>query len=212
MTEEDRIREGVLFSPGDPLLKSIKLRTHNLNIDYNALHEDETEKRNEILREMVGSIGEGSFIQGPVFFHYGKHTSIGRNVFINFNFTVQDDAEVTIGDDCNFGPGVTIVTPMHPMLPDERKVMLDERGERKHLCWAEPVHIGSDCWFGASVTVCPGVTIGEGCVIGAGAVVTRDIPPRTFAAGVPCKVIRELTDADSMRNRPEILGGCSVIE
>ena len=212
MTEEDRIREGVLFSPGDPLLKSIKLRTHNLNIDYNALHEDETEKRNEILREMVGSIGEGSFIQGPVFFHYGKHTSIGRNVFINFNFTVQDDAEVTIGDDCNFGPGVTIVTPMHPMLPDERKVMLDERGERKHLCWAEPVHIGSDCWFGASVTVCPGVTIGDGCVIGAGAVVTKDIPPRTFAAGVPCKVIRELTDADSMRNRPEILGGCSVIE
>ena len=212
MTEEDRIREGVLFSPGDPLLKSIKLRTHNLNIDYNALREDETEKRNEILREMLGSIGEGSFIQGPVFFHYGKHTSIGRNVFVNFNFTVQDDAEVTIGDDCNFGPGVTIVTPMHPMLPDERKVMLDERGERKHLCWAEPVHIGSDCWFGASVTVCPGVTIGEGCVIGAGAVVTRDIPPRTFAAGVPCKVIRELTDADSMRNRPEILGGCSVIE
>ena len=212
MTEEDRIREGVLFSPGDPLLKSIKLRTHNLNIDYNALHEDETEKRNEILREMVGSIGEGSFIQGPVFFHYGKHTSIGRNVFINFNFTVQDDAEVTIGDDCNFGPGVTIVTPMHPMLPEERKVMLDERGERKHLCWAEPVHIGSDCWFGASVTVCPGVTIGDGCVIGAGAVVTKDIPPRTFAAGVPCKVIRELTDADSMRNRQEILGGCSVIE
>ena len=211
MTEEDRIREGVLFSPGDPLLKSIKLRTHNLNIDYNALHEDETEKRNEILREMVGSIGEGSFIQGPVFFHYGKHTSIGRNVFINFNFTVQDDAEVTIGDDCNFGPGVTIVTPMHPMLPDERKVMLDERGERKHLCWAEPVHIGSDCWFGASVTVCPGVTIGDGCVIGAGAVVTKDIPPRTFAAGVPCKVIRELTDADSMKNRPEILGDCRVI-
>ena len=212
MTEEDRIREGVLFSPGDPLLKSIKLRTHNLNIDYNALREDETEKRNEILREMLGSIGEGSFIQGPVFFHYGKHTSIGRNVFVNFNFTVQDDAEVTIGDDCNFGPGVTIVTPMHPMLPDERKVMLDERGERKHLCWAEPVHIGSDCWFGASVTVCPGVTIGEGCVIGAGAVVTKDIPPYSFAAGVPCKVIRELTDADSMRNRPEILGGCSVIE
>ncbi len=212
MTEEDRIREGVLFSPADQLLKSIKLRTHNLNIDYNALHEDETEKRNEILREMLGKIGEGTFIQGPVFFHYGKHTSIGRNVFVNFNFTVQDDAEVTIGDDCNFGPGVTIVTPMHPMLPDERKMMLDERGERKHLCWARPVHIGSDCWFGASVTVCPGVTIGEGCVIGAGAVVTKDIPPYSFAAGVPAKVIRKLTDADSMKNRPEILGGCRVIE
>lgn len=212
MTEEDRIREGVLFSPADPLLKSIKLRTHNFNIDYNALHEDETEKRDEILREMLGQIGEGSFIQGPVFFHYGKHTSIGRNVFVNFNFTVQDDAEVTIGDDCNFGPGVTIVTPMHPMLPDERKMMLDERGERKHLCWARPVHIGRDCWFGASVTVCPGVTIGEGCVIGAGAVVTKDIPPYSFAAGVPAKVIRKLMDADSMKNRPEILGGCSVIE
>ncbi len=118
---------------------------------------------------------------------------------------------MTIGDDCNFGPGVTIVTPMHPMLPDERKVMLDERGEKKRLCYAKPVHIGSGCWFGASVTVCPGVTIGDGCVIGAGAVVTKDIPPYLFAAGVPAKVIRKLSDADSMRNRPGILGGCRVI-
>ena len=103
--------------------------------------------------------------------------------------TIQDDAEVTIGNDCNFGPNVTIVTPIHPMLPDERKAMLDKDGNVRHYCYAKPVKIGNDCWFGANVVVCPGVTIGDGCVIGAGSVVVKDIPSNTFAAGNPCKVI-----------------------
>ena len=85
-------------------------------------------------------------------------------------------------------------------------------GEARRLCWAKPVHIGNSCWFGASVTVCPGVTIGDNCVIGAGSVVTRDIPPNSFAAGVPCRVIREITDADSMKHKPEILADNKVIE
>lgn len=110
-----------------------------------------------------------------------------------------------------FGPNVTIVTPVHPMLPLERREIETAEGERKVLCYAKPVHIGSDCWLGASVTVCPGVTIGDGCVIGAGAVVTKDIPPYSFAAGVPAKVIRKLTQADSMKNRPKILGDCRVV-
>lgn len=89
--------------------------------------------------------------------------------------------------------------------------MLNSAGEVKHLCYAKPVHIGSDCWFGASVTVCPGVTIGDNCVIGAGSVVTRDIPPNSFAAGVPCRVIREITQADSMVHMPEVLADNRVI-
>ena len=173
MNEEERIKNGLLFSPIEPELKRIKLRTHNLNVDYNSTYEDEVEKRELILKKMVGELGENSFIQGPVFFHYGIHTHIGRNFFANFNFTVQDDAEVTIGDNCNFGPGVIIVTPLPPMLPEERNAMLNAKGEKKGLCWAEPVHIGHNCWLGASVTVCPGVTIGDGCVIGAGAVVKK---------------------------------------
>ena len=97
------------------------------------------------------------------------------------------------------------------MLPDERREMLAPNGEKKRFCYAKPVHIGNDCWFGASVTVCPGVTIGDNCVIGAGSVVTRDIPPNSFAAGVPCRVIREITEADSMENKPEILADNKVI-
>lgn len=212
MREEEKIAAGILFNPADPELKKIKLKTHNLNVDYNQTHEDEVEKRREILFEIIGEFGENGFIQGPIAFHYGKHTKIGKNFFANFNFTVQDDAEVTIGDNCNFGPNVTVVTPIHPLKPDERREMLNEKGEKKHLCYAKPVHIGNDCWFGASVTVCPGVTVGNGCVIGAGSVVTRDIPDGTFAAGVPCKVIREITDADSMKFKPEILADNGVIE
>ena len=212
MGEEDRIMKGIVFSPGDPELRAIKLRTHNLNLEYNKTFEDETQRRRELLAQMVGAMGENSFIQGPVFFHYGKHTKIGKNFFGNFNLTIQDDGEVTIGDRCNFGPNVTIVTPIHPMVPEERVALLDPDGQPKRLCYARPVHIGNDCWLGANVVVCPGVTIGDGCVIGAGAVVTRDIPPRSFAAGNPCRVIREITEKDSMRYKPEILAEFTVPE
>lgn len=210
--EEKKIAAGILFCPGDPELKAIKLRTHNLDVAYNATFEDETEKRAEMLRQIFKEIGEGSFIQGPIYIHYGVHTSIGKRFFGNFNLTIQDDAEVTIGDDCNFGPGVTIVTPIHPMVAAERNKMLDKDGNVKRFCYAKPVHIGNSCWFGANVTVCPGVTIGDECVIGAGAVVTKDIPPRSFAAGNPARVIREITEADSMAHKPEVLADNKVIE
>lgn len=211
MREEEKIKEGILFCPGDPELKAIKLKTHKLNVDHNRTYEDESEKRAAILSEMIGELGEGSFIQGPVSFHYGKHTKIGKKFFGNFNLTIQDDAEVTIGDHCDFGPNVTIVTPIHPMLAEERKEILTADGEKKRLCYAKPVHIGNNCWLGASVTICPGVTIGDDCVIGAGSVVTRDIPKDSFAAGVPCKVIRPITEKDSMKYKPEILGDNTIL-
>ncbi|MCH5199296.1 MAG: sugar O-acetyltransferase, partial [Oscillospiraceae bacterium] len=184
---------------------------HNLNIDFNALYEDKTEKREEILKELLGSIGEHSFIQGPITFHYGKHTFIGHHTFINFNITVQDDAIVKIGNHCDFGPNVTIVTPMHPMVSSERKELLTPEGVKRRLCYALPVTIGNGCWLCANVTVLPGVTIGDNCVIGAGSVVTESIPANSFAAGVPCRVIREITNADSMVNKPEFLGDCEVL-
>lgn len=212
MKEEEKIKAGILFCPGDPELKAIKRKTHNLNVDYNQTYEDETEKRTAILSEIIGEMGENGFIQGPVTFHYGKHTRIGKNFFGNFHLTIQDDAEVVIGDNCNFGPNVTIVTPIHPMLASERRIMLTPEGEKKKLCYAKPVHIGNDCWLCANVTVCPGVTIGDNCVIGAGSVVTRDIPSNCFAAGNPCRVIRELTEADSMEHKPEIMAANQVIK
>jgi len=211
MTEEQKIFAGQLFCPGDPALRAIKLRTHNLNVDYNKTYEDETEKRAEIIGKIVGKLGKNCFFQGPIAFHYGVHTTIGDRFFGNFNLTIQDDAPVTIGNDCNFGPNVTIVTPIHPLLPDERIAMRNGQGEVKRMCYAKPVTVGNNCWFGANVVVCPGVTIGDNVVIGAGSVVTRDVPSNTFAAGNPCRVIREITEADSMANKPEILADNAVI-
>ena len=210
MREEEKLLSGVLFCPGDPDLKAIKLRTHNLCSEYNRTFEDETEKRTGLVHEIFAQFGKGSFVQGPIQIHYGVHTRIGKRFFGNFNLTIQDDACVEIGDDCNFGPNVTIVTPVHPMLPDERKVLYDAEGTPRRMCYARPVKIGSDCWFGANVVVCPGVTIGENCVIGAGSVVTRDVPANSFAAGNPCRVIRTITEADSMKYRPEVLADNTV--
>lgn len=203
MTEEEKIFAGKFFCPGDPALRALKLRTHNLSAQYNQTFEDETEKRQAILADIFAELGEGNFLQGPIFIHYGCHTRIGKRLFANFNLTIQDDACVTIGDDCNFGPNVTIVTPQHPLCPDERREVTMPDGTKQRVCWAEPVHIGNDCWFGAGVTVCPGVTIGDGCVIGAGSVVTRDIPAGSLAAGVPCRVLRPITEADSVKHHPE---------
>ena len=225
MTEEERIFQGLLFRPGAKELRDIKLRTHNLCLRYNQTFEDDVETRAALLRQIVGAMGEDGFIQGPVQFHYGTHTTIGKRFFGNFNLTIQDDARVTIGDDVNCGPNVTIVTPVHPLLPGERRQMLGPDGQPAHLCYARPVTIGNDVWLGANVVVTGGVRRTAGlsnhrgsiigrwdAVIGAGSVVTRDIPPFSLAAGVPCRVIRQITEKDSMRFHPELLGGCAPIE
>ncbi|MBM6387730.1 MAG: sugar O-acetyltransferase [Paenibacillus sp.] len=212
MTEEERILNGILFSPSHPELKAIKLRSHNLSHQYSQMFEDQAEEREAILTQLLGRKGESCFIQGPVFFHYGVHTEIGHHFFANYNLTIQDDAKVTIGDYTSCGPNVTIVTPIHPFIASERRQMFDQNGDPKSLCYAKPVTIGNDVWLSANVTVCGGVTIGDRCVIGAGSVVTQDIPADSFAAGAPCRVIRKITEADSMRYKPEIMADCRVIE
>ena len=204
--------KGKMFLPGESWRVEIKKRTHMLNQKYNALTEYQPEERKEVLREILGELNENVTLQGPITFHYGRHTKIGKNTFINFNFTCQDDAEVTIGECCDFGPNVTIVTPMHPLLTNERRKLMCPDGVERRLCYAEPVKIGNGCWICANVTILPGVTIGDGCVIGAGSVVIKSIPANSLAAGNPCRVIRTLSEADSMANFPEILGDCTVIE
>ena len=200
LSEEERVLSGALFSPRVQELSDKKLRAHRLSQEYNLTFEDEIQKRSQILKELLADIGEKTSMLGPIRFHYGCHTRIGKGCFVNFNFTVQDDAYVTIGDNNQFGPNVTIVTPMHPMIAQERRGIVCDDGVERYLCYAKPVTIGNDCWFGANVVVCPGVTVGDRCVIGAGSVVTHDIPSDSFAAGVPAKVIRQITEKDSVRN------------
>lgn len=204
MTEEEKIFAGKLFEPGNSELVQLKRKAHKLSLDYNRLYEDETEERARILKELFAEVGEGSFLQGPITVHYGCHTAIGDHTFINFNFTVQDDARVTIGSHCNFGPNVTIVTPMHPKLPDERKALQCPDGKTRRLCYALPVTVGDDCWLGANVVICPGVRIGSGCVIGAGSVVTKDIPENSLAVGNPARVLRRIGPEDSLAGRDEL--------
>ena len=201
MKEEERILSGMLFASEEPELIEKKLKAHRLSQQYSLTFEEESKKRRDILENLLAEIGEGTFMLGPIRFHYGCHTSIGAHCFMNFNFTVQDDAKVTIGDYNNFGPNVTIVTPMHPMLGKERRGLICSDGVERYLCYAKPVVIGNDCWIGANVVICPGVTIGDNCVIGAGSVVTRDIPSDSFAVGVPAKVIRTITEKDSIKNK-----------
>ena len=151
MTEEERIFRGMLFASEEPELIEKKLKAHRLSQEYSLSFEEEKEKRDRILHELLAEIGEGTFMLGPIRFHYGCHTKIGAHCFMNFNFTVQDDALVTIGNNNNFGPNVTIVTPMHPMIAEERRGMICSDGVERFLCYAKPVTIGNDCWFGANV-------------------------------------------------------------
>lgn len=200
MTEEERALAGKLFASEVPELVEKKKKAHELSRRFNQLSEEDEEARDEILRELLLACGEGTRMLGPIFFHYGCHTRIGRSCFMNFNFTVQDDTWVSIGDHCNFGPNVTIVTPLHPLLPEERRGLNCSDGEKRYLCYAKPVRIGNDCWVGANAVICPGATIGDNCVIGAGSVVTGSIPANSLAVGVPAQVKRSITEADSVYN------------
>ena len=152
--------------------------------DLNATREAQQEERRRILRELFGAGGESVWMQPPFFCDYGSNILLGERVFFNFNCVVLDVCQVRIGDYTLFGPAVQIYTATHPMNAELR---------RKQE-FAKPIEIGSDVWVGGGAIICPGVTIGSRSVIGAGSVVTRDIPEGVFAAGNPCRVIREITE------------------
>ncbi len=195
MTEHEKIFAGKMFNPRGAELKAVKHKAHNLCVEYNMLTEDNP-RRAEIIHEMLGAHGESVNFQGPVQFNYGMHTKVGSNFFANYNFIVQDDGGVTIGDNFMAGPNVTLSTPLHPLSGKQRAGMVNEKGETFIPCYAKPITIGNDVWLCAGVIVCAGVTIGDGAVIGAGSVVTHDIPAGVLAYGVPCRVIREITEED----------------
>lgn len=204
MTEKEKMLAGKIYNPSDKELAALRLQAHKLSKMYNDTFEDEEEKREQILKELVPNRKKGAFLQGPVQFDYGVFTSIGKNFYANFNFTVLDCCPVKIGDNVMIGPNVSIMTPVHPLRYQDRNLKEKADGTLYDDEYAKPITIGNNCWIASCVTVTGGVTIGDGCVIGAGSVVTRDIPANSFAVGNPCRVIREITEADAIALKKEL--------
>ena len=199
MTEKEKMLAGQLYAPSDAELTALLIKARKLARRYNQTDEDEHEKREAILRELLPNTPNLPSLQAPVWFDYGCNTTFGKFSGANFNFTCLDVCPVRIGDNVMIGPNVTLATPMHPLLPEERNVRQREDGSFYNLEYAKPITIEDNCWLAANVVVCGGVTIGEGSVIGAGSVVTRNIPPHSLAVGNPCRVIRAITEKDKMR-------------
>lgn len=198
MNEKEKMLAGGLYDPDQEDLAAMRAQAHDLCREYNGLSETDADKRQAILARLLGGLGEGAYLQGPIQLDYGRFTTIGRNVYINFSFTCLDCAPVSIGDDVFIGPNVSILTPVHPMRHQERNAFVRADGTPGNLEYAKPVAVGDNCWIAGNVTLCAGVSVGAGSVIGAGSVVTRDIPKNTFAGGVPCRPLRAITEADAM--------------
>ena len=185
MTEKEKMLSGKPYSAVDAQLLEELGAVKEIIHRYNAMSPSDSEGKFAILKDLLGWIVDDAIlVNQPFYCDYGKQIRVGKRFFANFNFTVLDEAQVTIGDDCFIGPNVSIYTACHSTDPVER----NSRRE-----WAEPVTIGNNVWIGGSVTILPGVCIGDNVTIGAGSVVTRDIPSNVVAAGNPCRVIKKLS-------------------
>lgn len=183
-TERDKMLAGELYDPLDEELVRMRERARDGCQDLNETREAEQAVRRRILEELFGRGGDTVWMQPPFYCDYGANIYLGERVFFNFNCVVLDVCAVTIGNFTLFGPNVQIYTATHPLNAELR---------RKQE-FAKPITVGNDVWVGGGAILCPGVTVGDRTVIGAGSVVTRDLPSGVFAAGNPCRVIREITE------------------
>ena len=179
----ERMQAGDLYIADDAELAADSRRAISLADRYTRLWPQEPDAAAGLLIELLGSLGAGSEVRPPLYVDYGKYISIGARTFINYNFTALDVAPITIGDDVQIGPNVQLLTPTHPLEPGPRRDKLEA---------AKPITIGNNVWLGGGVIVLPGVSIGENTVVGAGAVVTKDLPANAVAVGNPARVVREL--------------------
>ena len=193
MTEKEKMQKGMWYDANfDKELLAERIEADGLCYEFNHTHPKEAEKRAEILDKLLPNKGENVSILAPFIADYGKNCFIGEGTFINYGAYLMDGAPITIGKSCFIGPNCGMYTATHPLLAEERN-----RGLEK----AKPITIGDNVWLGGDVTILPGVTIGEGSVIGAKSLVNKDIPPNVIAAGNPCKVIRAITEEDRINRK-----------
>jgi len=186
MTEHDMMIAGEMYRAADPQLVEMRLRARRLCREFNTSTEAESDRRRSILRRLLGELGTNPEVEPDFRCDYGHNISAGDNLFINFGCVILDCARVRLGSRVFFGPGVHLYTATHPIDPVERASGRE---------YAKPITIGNDVWLGGHATICPGVTIGDAAVIGAGSVVTRDVPSRVVVAGNPAKVMRNVDGA-----------------
>ena len=188
MDNLERMKKGLLYDPSTSDVMDYQLSLLDKMVEYNNTLPREQERRQALLKELFGAVGEGCYIEAPYHANWGgKNVYMGNHVYANFNLTLVDDANIYIGNDVMFAPNVVIATAGHPLNPTLR-----EKGYQ----YNQEVRIGNNVWVGANATILPGVTIGDNTVIGAGAVVSRDLPPNVLAMGVPARVVRELGEHD----------------
>ena len=197
MTEREKMVAGMLYDSADQELQDLRERCVHLCKKFNDLSELRAAEQKEVLKELLGSVGEHLWIRPPLRLDYGCNVYLG-NVSINFNCTMLDVAPIHIGDNVQIGPNVSFFTASHPLLAKERNAQFDETGRRYTLEYGKPITVEDNVWIGGGTIINGGVTIGHDAVIGAGSVVTKDIPAGVVAAGVPCRVIRPLTKNDAM--------------
>ncbi|WP_329275828.1 sugar O-acetyltransferase [Streptomyces sp. NBC_00691] len=182
-TQLERMLAGDLYIADDPEIADRQRHAMRLADRYRTAYLEDPAEAGTILAELLGSAGEGIDVRPPLHVDYGSNITIGARTFVNYNLTALDVAAITIGEDCQIGPNVQLLTPTHPLEPQPRRDKLEA---------ARPITLGDNVWLGGGVIVCPGVTIGDNSVVGAGAVVTRDIPANVVAVGNPARPVREL--------------------
>ena len=188
MAEKDKLHTGEIYFPGDPEIMIQQGIWQDMVMEYNNIPHVQPERRAAMLQQMFAEVGADCYIESPFYANMGgHHVHLGNNVYANYGLTLVDDTYIYIGDYTMIGPNVTLATAGHPIDPELR---------RKGLQYNMPVRIGKNCWLGAGVIVMPGVTIGDNVVVGAGSIVTRDIPSNVVAVGNPCRVLRPVGEHD----------------
>lgn len=188
MEMKEKMHNGMLYLPNDPQIVEEQVKCQERLYDFNRTQPSELAKREALLREMLAELGENCYVEPPLHANYGgKFVHFGKNIYANYNLTLVDDTHIYVGDYTMFGPNVTVSTAGHPILPELR-----EQAYQYNM----PVRIGRNCWIGAGVTIVPGITIGDNVVIGAGSIVTKDLPSNVVAVGNPCRILREVNEYD----------------